>query len=383
MPKSVIHFKAGPYLPITETWIYNQIKHLSLYRPVVYAPEIMNLDIFPTESLKKLKSAGKYRFLSRLLLCASFFISMKKDKPALIHAHFGPSGHSFLPLKKLSGIPLVTSFYGYDLSKLIKERPKWKNKYKALFKRGELFLVEGSHMKKSLMELGCPEEKVLVQHLGIDLGRIPFVLRKTGRDGPFNILVAGSFREKKGLPFAVEAFGELKRKHPSLELRLTVIGDSSDNPQEERQKDMILETIRKYELSEFVKMMGYQPYTVFIEELYRHHIFLSPSICAADGDTEGGVPVSIIEASASGMPVVSTMHCDIPEVILDGENGYLAPEKDVDGLVQALELLVLNTESWGIIGRKGREHIEEHYDVRKQIKHLEEIYDTVVYGQKV
>ena len=82
------------------------------------------------------------------------------------------------------------------------------------------------------------------------------------------------------------------------------------------------------------------------------------------------------------MPVISTLHCDIPEVILDGENGYLAPEKDVDGLVQALELLVLNTESWGIIGRKGREHIEEHYDVRKQIKHLEEIYDTVVYGQK-
>jgi colanic acid/amylovoran biosynthesis glycosyltransferase len=380
--KTVIHFKAGPYLPITETWIYSQIEHLSLYKPVVYATETINLDIFPTEGLRKLKAAGKYRLLSRLLLYASFFFYMKKDKPALIHAHFGPSGHSFLPLKKLSGTPLITSFYGYDLSKLIKERPKWKNKYKALFKRGELFLVEGSHMKKSLMELGCPEEKVLVQHLGIDLEQIPFVPRKTGSDGPFNILIAGSFREKKGLPFAVEAFGRLQNNHPSLELRLTVIGDSSGNTQEERQKNMILETIRKYRLSETVRMVGYQPYTVFIEELYRHHIFLSPSICSADGDTEGGVPVSIIEASASGMPVVSTMHCDIPEVIIDGESGYLAPEKDVDGLVQALELLVLNTESWGIIGRKGREHIEEHYDVRKQIKRLEEIYDTIEYGQK-
>lgn len=382
MHKTVAHFKAGPYLPITENWIYSQIKHLSLYKPMVYAPVTINLDIFPTEGLRKLKGAGKYRLLSRLFLYTSFFISMRKDKPALVHAHFGPSGYIFLPLKKILGTPLITSFYGYDLSKLIKERPKWKNKYKTLFQHGDLFLVEGSRMKRSLIELGCPNEKVFVQHLGIDLDRIPFVMRNTESDGPFNILIAGSFREKKGFPHAVEAFGRLKKKYPGLNLRLTIIGDSSDNQQEERQKNMILEAIRKYKLSEFVKMMGYQPYTVFIEELYKHHIFLSPSLSASDGDTEGGVPVSIIEASASGMPVVSTLHCDIPEVILNGESGYLVPERDVDGLVQALELLVLNPQSWRKIGKKGREHTEECYDVRRQIKRLEGIYTIVAHGKK-
>jgi len=100
-------------------------------------------------------------------------------------------------------------------------------------------------------------------------------------------------------------------------LQLTIIGDATNSQRTKKEKEKILRLISKYNLNNCIKMLGYQPHSIFIKELYKHHIFLSPSIHASDGDTEGGAPVSIIEASASGMPILSTIHCDIPEVVLD------------------------------------------------------------------
>ena len=373
-----VHFTAGPYLPITEGWIYGQINNLLLYRPVVYAAKTMNLDVFPTERIRNLTTAPKSRVLSRLLLLISFLSFAREDKPKVIHAHFGPSGHAILPLKRLLGVPMITSFYGYDLSRLVYERPEWKRKYRSLFTYGDLFLVEGNHMRKTLVELGCPENKARVQHLGVDLDRIPFVSRTREPDEPVRVLAAASFREKKGLVYAVEAFGKLKIGHPRIKMQMTIIGDSSGSPEEEYQKKTIVEMIEKYDLSNQVVMMGYQPVSVFVRELYRHQIFLSPSVHALDGDTEGGIPVAIIEASASGMPVVSTTHCDIPEAILQDRSGFLVPERDPDALAEKLSVLVSTPEIWGPMGASGREHIETHYDVKKQSRKLETIYDALL-----
>ena len=124
--------------------------------------------------------------------------------------------------------------------------------------------------------------------------------------------------------------------------------------------------------------MGYQPFSVFIKELYKHHIFLSPSIQALNGDTEGGVPVSIIEASASGMPILSTTHCDIPEVVINGKSGYLVPETDTNILAEKLEFLISHPHIWPKMGQVGREHIEKNYDVVTQVQKLEEIYDKAI-----
>ncbi|MGR3293018.1 MAG: glycosyltransferase, partial [Candidatus Scalindua sp.] len=110
----------------------------------------------------------------------------------------------------------------------------------------------------------------------------------------------------------------------------------------------------------------------------KSHIFLSPSVTAADGDTEGGSPVGITEAQATGMPVVATYHADIPEVVLDGKTGYLSPERDVEALAQNLEKLVSNSERWGEFGYNARRHIEEEYNVRTQIRKLEDIYHSAV-----
>jgi colanic acid/amylovoran biosynthesis glycosyltransferase len=382
----VIHY-AGLYLSITETWIYGQIKNLRRYCPIVYATSTENLDIYPTEKIRslELKKGLKdpYTFFNAawnkvFTFYPYFAFSVIKDKPDLFHAHFGPSGYNFLTFKRIFKIPLITTFYGYDLSLLPSQHPKWKMKYKKLFREGEIFLVEGNHMKKCLIELGCPEEKIIVQHLGIDLDLIKLVPRKLGEEREIKILISSSFREKKGIPYAIEAFGRVKQAHPDLKLNLTIIGDSGGSPAEEAEREKIFGVIQKYNLKDCVNMLGYQPYPVFLRELYRHHIFLHPSVHASDGDTEGGAPVSIIEASASGMPILSTTHCDIPEVVIGGESGYLVQEKDVDALTDKLEFLVLNPEIWGQMGKKGREHIEKNYDVITQVQKLEEIYDKVL-----
>ena len=114
-------------------------------------------------------------------------------------------------------------------------------------------------------------------------------------------------------------------------------------------------------------------------EAYQHHIFVSPSVTVTDGDTEGGAPVSIIEMAASGMPVVSTRHCDISNVIRDEETGFLAEERDVNGLVDALRRFVRHPDEWNDILKKGRKHIEENFDIHKQGCRLERRYAELIH----
>lgn len=384
--KKIIHYIAGSYLPITETWIYGQIKNLKRYQPIVYASKTENLDIYPTENIRSLDLkpgiSDLHNFFNKgwnkIFNFYPYFVFMLiKDKPNLVHAHFGTSGYSFLKIKKLFGVPLITTFYGFDLSLLPNQHPGWKRKYRKLFREGELFLVEGNHMKKCLIELGCPGKKIIVQHLGIDLEVIKFVPRILEKDEDIRILISASFREKKGIPYALEAFGKVKQSHSELRLKLTIIGDSGGSPIGEVEKKKILDIIKAYNIKDCVNMLGYQPYPIFLKELYRHHIFLHPSIHASNGDTEGGAPVSIIEASASGMPILSTTHCDIPEVVKNRESGYLVRERDVNALTEKLDFLILNSRKWKEMGKYGREHIKKNYDIKKQVQKLEEIYDKI------
>ena len=379
MIKTIVYYKMGSYLPITENWIFNQINNLKRYQAIVYCHGTENLNVYPVEKNRSVKRTFFNLVWNKIFKFYPLFILyLLKDKPDLIHAHFGFSGYGFLQLKQMFKIPLFTSFYGQDLSMLPQQFPKWKKRYQQLFKEGDCFLIEGNHMKQSLVQLGCPEEKIIVQHLGVDLNKIKYSARKLRKNQAIKILISASFREKKGIPFAVEAFGMVKEKNPGLKLKLTIIGDSRGNNLGEMEKRKIFNKIKEYNLKDSITFLGYQSYLVFLDELYKHHIFISPSITASDGDTEGGIPVSLIEASASGMPVLSTTHCDIPEAILNGKSGYLVPERDSVALADKLDFLVSHTKIWGKMGKAGRSHIGENYDLKKQIKKLENIYDNTL-----
>jgi colanic acid/amylovoran biosynthesis glycosyltransferase len=293
-------------------------------------------------------------------------------RPALIHAHFGDRGVLMLETALKHGIPLVTTFYGYDVSKLPRE-PKWRPRLQWLFERGDRFLVEGPFMRQALINLGCPPEKVFVQHLGVEPARIPFKVR-TPDGGPTRVLMAASFREKKGLQYGLEAFARLAARRPR-QLQLTILGDGPLKP-------ALMAIAAHHGVEPDIRWLGYQPHEVFIQEALSAHLFVSPSVVASDGDTEGGAPVTIIEAQATGLPVLATTHADIPEVTRPGRSAYLVGERDADALAERLTWLVDHPEAWPGMGRSGRAQICAEFDSRVLGEQLEQHYRDVIAARK-
>jgi colanic acid/amylovoran biosynthesis glycosyltransferase len=226
-------------------------------------------------------------------------------------------------------------------------------------------------MAQRIRELGCPEEKLRVHHLGVAVDRIDYRPRTWQPGEPLRVLLAATFHEKKGIPFALRALGELNREAP---VWITLIGDENKNSGVRSDKANILRAIEECGLQSVTRMMGYQPHRVLLREAYANHVYLAPSITAGDGDTEGGAPVALIEMMASGMPVVASRHCDIPNIVIDQRTGLLAEERDVDGLLRSLKWLLANPQQWATLTAAGRKHVESEFDSRVQGRRLAAIY---------
>ena len=369
--KTVAHC-ATPYLHTSGSWIYHQIVRLRRYRAIVLTQQALNLDEFPTEKVYSAETNpwGR-RLVNRLVrgLTGKFpyYAEILRQEGAnLIHAHFGHQGCACLRAKRSADLPILTTFYGYDATRDPYER-RWRRRYERLFVEGERFLAEGSTMMQRLVEAGCPPEKVRLHHLGVDLERIPFQRRQPVETVRF--LICAPFREKKGIPYALLALGRVLQER-SFPCEVVLIGDGPERPQ-------VLEALAQAGLGDRAELRGMLPYSQVLEELKRCHILLQPSVTARDGDTEGGAPVILLDAQASGMPVVATQHADIPEYVRDGESGMLAPERDIEALAACIHTLVGEPERWEAMGRAGRRHVEENYNAEVQSARLEEIYDEL------
>lgn len=378
-PIEVIH-SFPIWLPQTQTWMYYQVKylpetidvhvvceqteHLEQFSvPNIHClQDVSYLRVYLEKGLRKLRLRTKHSFLKS--------IASQLNRP-IVHSHFGHIGWMNLPAIRALGLAHVVTFYGADVNKLPTQDKKWLSRYKELFEQADAFLCEGTHMAGQLMSLGCPEGKITVHHLGIETELLPYEPRIYTLGDPLRVLIAAGFREKKGITYALEALSRLQHMAP---VEITIIGDSDSKPENLEEKRKILEIIQKSGLGPKTRLLGYQPYSVLFQEAYKHHVFLSPSVVASDGDTEGGAPVSIIEMMATGMPIVSTSHCDIPGVVQYGIDDWLAKERDVDGLVDRFQWLIKNVDKWGDFLDTGRRHIETEFNADLQGKKLEGIY---------
>lgn len=382
---AVAHFISS-YLFITGSWIYTQLVNMKRFKPFVITKNLENLDEFPfsdvhfyqprIEGNSLLHRAVRRAFEATTHSYDNYCVNAIRGKQAkLLHAHFGTEGYYCLHLQSKVGIPLITTFYGFDMSQLPQEHPAWKRYYKRLFKAGALFLAEGPFMAQALVDLGCPPDKVRVQHLGVDVQRIPFVPRQKQEGEPVRILMACSFREKKGIPYGVQAFALAVKKYPDMVLR--IVGGAKSQI-EQQLMDKCRSIAQNEGVAEKVVFLGYIPYSEYLKETTSAHLFLAPSVRASDGDTEGGAPVAVIEASAAGMPVIATRHCDIPNVVIDGDTGLLVPERNVPALSDAILKMASAPESWVSFGTAGRKRVEKEFDVFKQVARLEDIYGEFV-----
>lgn len=382
------------YLPLSQTFIYEYLKNMRGCKSIVISHSIENFSHFPfkpvytlpkrqwPESLiARFKWKIKRKFYYQNLdsyeaiekeIVQQFIRIIIKKRVELLHAHFGPQGYYALKIKEKCGIPLITTFYGYDMS-LLPKKDGWLERYKELFSCGDLFLVEGNNMKKGLIGLGCPSEKIKIQHIAADVDKFRYIERRLlNKNDTIKILFCGRFTEKKGLIYALEAIKLLVNKFSKIEFR--VIGDG------ELRRE-VSDYISENNLDDYVTLLGYQPHSVFTKEAKDAHILLQPSVTAKDGDSEGGAPTVLLEAQSSGLPIVSTCHADIPEVVLDGKSGFLVPERDSLALAEKLEYLIKHPEIWTEMGRKGRVHVEESYNIRNLNHQLVEVYQNLIQGK--
>lgn len=373
---------APSWLPQTQTWLYSQVRNLPPgVESHVVCRSTRNLAQFEVPNIHSLKQEGLGPYLLYKLRYAFgsrdgfpyLTEQLRSIRPAVVHSHFGNNGWTVREAVRRAGCRHVVTFYGQDMSKLPKSKPVWRQRYPQLFAEPDtLFLCEGSAMGRSLEQLGCPPEKIRVQHLGVDVSAVPYRPRRWTPGEPLKVLIAASFREKKGIPYAIEALGRIQRELP---LQVTIIGDAEPTEAGKQEKHKILDAIRRHGLEPATRLLGYQPFAVLRAEFEANHLFLAPSVTAADGDSEGGAPVSLTDAAASGIAVVSSFHCDIPEVIRHGQTGWLAQERDVDGITEAVRRwLSADAAQWHAWLDAGRRHIEQEYDAAVQGQRLAAIY---------
>ena len=372
------------WLPQTMTWLYNQLRFLppSVTNHIVCETN-ENIAQFNLPNIHCFSDKNPWFYQWEKMLCAlglqnhySFQNSIvRKHSPHILHSHFAYRGWADMEIAKSSGTKHLVSVYGYDVTGLLKAGSRWLDRYLELFERADRILCEGPHMAKHLQNIGCPEEKIKILRLGVCINEIEFIPRTWENGAPFRILIAATFKEKKGIPYALEALGRVLGEVP---LEITLIGDATSEPRSQLEKEKIIHTLKSQHLLAKIRLMGFQTHSILMKEAYKHHIFLSPSVTAGDGDTEGGAPVSIIEMAATGMPIVSTKHCDIPRVINDETTGLLATERDIGGLTERLRWLTSHPENWISMVKAGRSHVEKEFNASTQGELLAKFYREIL-----
>lgn len=373
----VVTHSVWSWLPVTMNWLHSQVSGLTDMQTCVISRDIVNQEMFPIECHAFVRGKSR-RFVLRNLhrlgvrSIPGEYTSLLRNKNAdILHSHFGDRGWSDIPLARKLDIPQFVSFYGLDVEYLVNRRNIWKKRYSELFREAQKVLALGPVMSSKLLALGCPEEKIKIHHLGVNVHEMGYRQRFVNIESDvLRVLVAASFREKKGIPIALEALSRIQK---DIRMHITLIGDTDNSSRSNREKEKILETIRRCKLEGSVSMKGYQPYKTVIDESYKNHIFINSSVTAADGDTEG-TPVVLMDMMASGIPVISTYHSDIPEIIRNGKDGWLAREGDVSDLERVIRRCVENVESWSGVARSARDRIEKNFNNIVQAKRLSEMY---------
>lgn len=288
---------------------------------------------------------------------------LRKFQPDVLHAQFGHLGMLALPVAIRHGAPLVVSFRGQDVQ--LVERADARRR-EALFCRAARILARCESMRRDLTALGCPEGKVVTHPSPIRLKELPFRTRVSPADVlETRILMAGRMVEKKGMDDALRALALVRGRYGSQPFRLHIIGDGP-------MRIPLRRLAQELHLLDRVDFLSWMPHAVLVQEMLDAHLFLLPCRMA-NGDREG-IPQVIKEAMATGLPVVSTNHAGIPEIIEPGVTGYLAQEGNPVSLAAALERALAEQSGWAEMGRRAAAAVQK-FDSGILAQGLSDIYN--------
>lgn len=281
-------------------------------------------------------------------------------------AHFGYAGvlaNKLRQLKLLHG-RLAVVFHGADISRrhILREH---QHDYPQLFADGELLLPVSEHWQRKLIALGCPPEKIQVIRMGIALENYPWQPRQQLRQ-PLRLITVARLTEKKGLAVAIAACAQLKQR--GIHFHYHIVGEGE-------QRQALAAQIQQADLADHVTLLGFCSQEKTRQRLAQADLFLLPSQTAADGDMEG-IPVALMEAMATGLPVVSTEHSGIPELISHATSGWLIAERDVDALAALLEQLACGQGDITAIVTAARRQIETQFNQQIAYGNLAQVLES-------
>ena len=353
--------------PYSETFIQAHKTYLQGRVFYYYGKKDMRL-----EGVSHLSSLRERRLLNlkrRILKKPFTFIqetiivnTLRKKKIDVVLAEYGTHAHFILPYIKKAGLPLVVHFHGFDASivKVVENH----NKYKKVFEYASKVIVVSRKMEHMLIEMGCPREKLVYNVYGPQ----PEFLNVQPTFSKKQFIAIGRFTDKKAPYYTILAFKKALEMH--VDAKLIMAGDGQ-----------LLNTcknlVKHLDIEAQMEFPG-----VITPERYRELLaesigFVQHSITTETGDMEG-TPLAVLEASAAGIPVISTNHAGIPDVIINGETGLLCEEHDVNGMAQHMINLLDNPEKTKRIGAAGKINIKLNFSLERHIVSLQDTLKSII-----
>ncbi len=297
-----------------------------------------------------------------------------EHKAQLLHFHYLVDARFFLSLKRKTCLPAVVSGYGYDVSSFPQSFLGYGKRYiRPIFDELEYFIAMSQDMRKDLISLGCHPEKIIVHYYGTDTRRFAYPERRYGNEEVITIFSCGTLEVKKAQHLVLKALRLMEQRHMvNSKFHVVFVGHGPMRSALEKQ-------IVQYGWHDKVTFFGYVPYhgDRLVEAYRKADIFCLPSITADDGDKEG-IPGTIVEAMASGLPVISTYHAGIPEIIDSGRNGILVREGDIEAMAQAFAKLINDPSLRERLGEAAAKRAASELNLQQGTAQLETIYGRIL-----
>lgn len=360
--------------------IYRQITALRQWHPVVICQKRENAERFPCADvivMRKPRSHALRRIWQKQVCGGPVTIYrsearklrelLQRIDARVLHVYFGHIGVHLLPLLEIADQPVIVSFHGADAQVGLEKRAHLLATQR-MFGRATLVLARSESLGRRLAAIGCPPEKLRLHRTGIPAGEIPFHPRSAPADGAWRCVQACRLIPKKGLATALAAFASFAQHYPHSSF--TIAGEGPQLRQLER-------TASALGIRERVIFAGFLSQEKLRALYAESHLFLHPSELAPDGDQEG-IPNSMLEAMASGLPVVATRHGGIPEAVEHGVSGLLVGERDSEALTGALLEMASSGAGYARISRAAAERVAAEFDLAGQTRKLEALYAEAV-----
>lgn len=378
------------YLPSTLSWVARLLDRLADVEVEVAAPWIVRNQFyypqfqyhtFPPQRwlFPKLVSEFAYPQGQRLFMASQRYIPtypawlysrLKHNPPDLLHAHFGPTGCLYLPLAQKLARPLAVTFYGFDYVKLPNRHPVFKEKYLKLFRAAAQVIAASEEGCAALAAMGCPEGKLAIVRPSPQLDKFPFQKREKPA-GRLRLVQVATVTPKKGHETSLEALLLALPCCPGL--HLTLAGERTDKALTERLRSFI----RANRLESRVTWLDFVDHRDMPEFLGQFDAFLHPSCHAPDGDHEA-TPVVLLEAQATGLPVLATRHFDLHREVIHGHTGLLSPEGDASALARNIEQFYgMENDDYQEFSKNARRHVEQNFDVKSSAAQLRNLYQNI------